>query len=310
MVGTGVVAEAGGIIVALAPTVAGAGGSPSSSRTAPARRPTGWGPTRPPGIVVLRIPDDLPAAAFTAGDPGTGSVAVAMSEEPGSASALRVAAPVRRTVALRRGGGPTRRDTGFCATAVAPRSPPTTSAARWWTASGAVAGHLRCRGRGGSRATSVFLPAELVRTWPPRSCRNGTVDHGRLGAAWSTAVGAGAGWAVPVVASVDPRRVGRPGRARARVTASSPSTAPGCARWPSSPPGSTPTLPGPSSRSPSCADGATFEHHRRPRRRLRPRCRPRRRATHRRPGLRRSMGAWHRPIPATRATRSSPCSAT
>ena len=68
-VGTGVVAEAGGIIVALQPTVADAR-SITVVEPDGTRQPAvvvGSDPTT--GIVVLRTADDLPVAPFTTADP-------------------------------------------------------------------------------------------------------------------------------------------------------------------------------------------------------------------------------------------------
>ena len=81
VVATGVVAEAGGIIVGLEPVLKGARSvtvvEPGGTRD----RAMPVGTDRVTGITVLRIDDDLPAATFTGEDPETGSVAVAMAED-------------------------------------------------------------------------------------------------------------------------------------------------------------------------------------------------------------------------------------
>ena len=84
IVRTGIVAEAGGIVVALAPALAGAR-SITVVEADGTRQPAvlvGTDPTT--GISVLRISDDLPAATFSTTDPSTGSVAVAEAEERGA----------------------------------------------------------------------------------------------------------------------------------------------------------------------------------------------------------------------------------
>ena len=96
------VAEAGGIVVALRPTVVGAR-SVTVVEADGSRQPAvevGSDPTT--GIVVLRIADDLPVADFTMGDPATGTLAVAMSEEARSTGGAPTARLYAGHRALRR----------------------------------------------------------------------------------------------------------------------------------------------------------------------------------------------------------------
>ena len=181
-IGTGIVAEAGGIVVALQPTLAGA-------RSITVVEPDG---TRQPavlvgtdattGITVLRISDDLPPATFSTSDPTTGSVAVAEAEEDGTG---RGASPTVRlyagTVVFAGVATDTWQGGAFCATGVdAPLSTGDLGSPLVDT-SGAVSGILDdVQGTGRSR-TSVFLPAELVRDVADQIVSHGWVVHGSLG---------------------------------------------------------------------------------------------------------------------------------
>jgi S1-C subfamily serine protease len=194
---TGIVAEAGGIVVALAPTLTGA-------RTITVVEPDG---TRQPavlvgtdattGIAVLRIDDDLPAAAFSTADPSTGSVAVAEAEEPGPGQG---AAPTVRLYAGTVLSAGVATDAavgdGFCTTAV--EAPLTTSdlGSPLVDTTGAVSGILDAVRGSGRNRTSVFLPAELVRDVTNQIVSRGWVAHGSLGvAAADPASGSGPGGA-------------------------------------------------------------------------------------------------------------------
>lgn len=85
--GTGVVAEAGGIIATLCSLVDGAR-SITAVEPDGARRPATLVATDPTsGIAVVRIDDDLPAATFATGDPAAGSLAWALSERVAAATA-------------------------------------------------------------------------------------------------------------------------------------------------------------------------------------------------------------------------------
>jgi len=181
-VGTGVVAEAGGIVVALQPTVAGAR-SVTAIETDGSRQPAtevGSDPTT--GIVVLRIADDLPAAAFTTSDPTTGSLAVAMSEEARATGGTPTARLYAGTVLYAGIAVDTGHAVGLCGTAIAAPLAPDDFGSPLVEPSGVVAGVLdSVSGSGGSR-TAVFLPAELVRDVTAQIVSHGSVDHGNLGA--------------------------------------------------------------------------------------------------------------------------------
>ncbi len=181
-VGTGVVAEAGGIVVALRPTVDGAR-TVTAVETDGSRQPAvevGSDPTT--GIVVLRIADDLPAAAFTTSDPTIGSLAVTMSEEARATGGIPTARLYAGTVlyaGIAVGAG---HPVGFCGTAIAAPLTADDIGSPLVEPSGAVAGMLdSVSGAGGSR-TAVFLPAELVRDVAAQIVSHGSVDHGELGA--------------------------------------------------------------------------------------------------------------------------------
>jgi S1-C subfamily serine protease len=179
-VGTGVVAEAGGIIVALQPVVARARSitvvEPDGTRE-PAI-PVGSDATT--GITVLRIDDDLPAAAFTDSDPATGSMVVAMAMEP-RASGHDV--PTTRLYAgtVLYAGVSIGQGDGFCATGVATPMPVGDLGSPLVDGTGAVTGILDAVVGTGSQRTSVFLPAELIRDVVAQIVSHGSVDHGTLG---------------------------------------------------------------------------------------------------------------------------------
>jgi S1-C subfamily serine protease len=181
-VGTGIVAEAGGIVVGLQPTLAGA-------RSITVVEPDG---TRQPavlvgadattGITVLRIGDDLPPATFSTSDPSTGSVAVAEAEEGGVG---RDASPTVRlyagTVVFAGVATDTWQGGEFCATGVDAPLSTGDLGSPLVDANGAVSGILDdVQGTGRSR-TSLFLPAELVRDVTDQIVSHGWVVHGSLG---------------------------------------------------------------------------------------------------------------------------------
>jgi S1-C subfamily serine protease len=181
-IGTGVVAEAGGIIVALEPTVAGAR-SVTAVESDGTRQPAvlvGRDPAT--GIVVLRIPDDLPAAPFTDGDPVTGSWAMAVSEVPGAAAGApttRLYAGTVLSAGMATAGGSR---TGLCATAIAAPLTDDDLGSPLVEPSGEVAGIFDAVVGDGRGRTSIFLPAELVRDVAAQIVSHGSVDHGVLGA--------------------------------------------------------------------------------------------------------------------------------
>jgi S1-C subfamily serine protease len=184
-VGTGVVAEAGGIIVALEPTVAGARAITAIEQDG-TRQPALLVATDPTsGIVVLRIPDDLPVAAFTTGDPATGSVAVAMSEEAGSQGGTPVTRLYAGTVLYSGIASGSWHGSEFCETAVAAPLEADDLGSPLVEPSGAVAGIFDAVVGTGSGRTAIFLPAELVRDVASELVSHGSVVHGSLGASVS-----------------------------------------------------------------------------------------------------------------------------
>jgi len=192
-VGTGVVAEAGGIIVTLRPIVA-------DQRSVTVVEPDGTrqpavevGTDTPTGIVVLRIADDLPVAEFTAGDPATGSLAVAMSEEAGGRGGAPTTHAYAGTVlyaGLAAGPG---QPSGFCGTAIDAPLSAADIGSPLMEPSGAVAGLLDTVEGAGAWRTAVFLPAELVRDVTAQIVSNGSVDHGVLGTGVVDPTGGGTG---------------------------------------------------------------------------------------------------------------------
>jgi len=179
-IGTGVVAEAGGIIVALQPVVTGARSitvvEPDGTRDSAV--PVGSDTTT--GITVLRIDDDLPAAEFTDSDPATGSMVVAVAMEP---RAFGHEVPTVRLFAgtvLYAGVGTGQGD-GFCTTGVATPMSTSDLGSPLVDSSGTITGILDGVVGTGSRRTSVFLPAELIRDVVAQIVSHGSVDHGTLG---------------------------------------------------------------------------------------------------------------------------------
>jgi putative serine protease PepD len=186
--GSGVVAEAGGIIVTLQPVVAGA-------RSITVVEPDGTrlaadfvGTDATTGIAVLRIADELMAADFTEGDPSTGAMVVAMAMEPRSPSHLE---PIARlyagTVTYAASATGTWQVTGLCVTGVATPMPATDLGSPLIDSTGTITGILRAVVGLGSQRTSVFLPAELVRDVVAQIVNHGSVVHGDLGLSASDA---------------------------------------------------------------------------------------------------------------------------
>jgi len=179
---TGIVAEAGGIVVALAPTLTGA-------RSITVVEPDG---TRQPavlvgtdtatGISVLRISDDLPAATFSTSDPSTGSVAVVEAEESGdrhgSTPEVRLYAGTVLYAGVATGTG---RAAGFSTTGVQTPLTGGDLGSPLVDSAGAVCGILDTVQGSGRDRTSVFLPAELVSDVTDQIVSHGWVDHGSLG---------------------------------------------------------------------------------------------------------------------------------
>ena len=206
------------------------------------------GPTRRPGSPSCASPTTCPAATFTAEDPATGSVAVAMAED---ARRRRRAAPV--TPALRRHRPVLRGGHGHLAghrvlrhrrRRAADRRP--TSAAPWSTPPGRSPGILDAVVGTDARPDLGLPPgrARRGRRRPDREPRLGRPRRARAPGS-STPSAAARADRRRRCASVR-RRAGRPPR---------PGCEPGdrdrgrrrrrrCARWPNCPPGSTATRPG------------------------------------------------------------------
>jgi S1-C subfamily serine protease len=183
---TGIVAEAGGIVVALAPTLAGAGSitvvEPDGTRQAAVL----VGTDATTGISVLRISDDLPAATFSPSDPTTGSVAVVEAEESGHGHGATPAVRLYAGTVLFAGVAPDNgRPSLFSSTGV--QAPLTVGdlGSPLVDTSGAVCGILDTVQGTGQNRTSMFLPAELVRDVTDQIVSRGWVDHGSLGVATS-----------------------------------------------------------------------------------------------------------------------------
>ncbi|HEY5108732.1 MAG TPA: PDZ domain-containing protein, partial [Acidimicrobiales bacterium] len=203
--GTGVVAEAGGIIVTLQPVVAGARSitvvEPDGTRQTAAL----VGADATTGITVLRIADGLTVADFTDGDPATGSMVVAVAMEPRSSGRLVPTARLYAgTVQYAGVSTGTWQGTGFCSTGVAASMPAADLGSPLVNGSGAVTGILDAVVGAGSQRTSVFLPAELVRDVVAQIVSHGSVAHGALGLGVTdapTVAGVGGGARVESVVS-------------------------------------------------------------------------------------------------------------
>lgn len=203
--GTGLVAEAGGIIVTLRPVVAGARTvtvvEPDGSRQV--ATPVGADATT--GIAVLRVTDELPAAVFAGSDPTTGSMVVAMAMEPRTSTRLvpttRLYAGTVEYAGIAAGASP---DTGLCTTGVATPLPATDLGSPLVDGTGSVAGLLAAVTGAGTQRTAVFLPAELVRDVTSQIVRSGAVSHGTAGLEVTdvvTPLGTGGGAEIAVVAA-------------------------------------------------------------------------------------------------------------
>jgi serine protease Do len=203
-VATGIVAEAGGIVVGLEPMLAGARSitvvEPDGTRDQ--AMPVGTDPVT--GIAVLRIDDDMPAASFTTEDPGTGSVAVAMAEGlrtgTGTTPLLHLYAG---TVLYTGVATDTWQGTEFCATGVDTALTQADLGSPLVDDTGAVTGILDGVVDIDSRPVSIFLPAELVEAVTDQIVSHGSVDHGTLDAG-VVAPPTGSGLSGAQVASVSP----------------------------------------------------------------------------------------------------------
>jgi putative serine protease PepD len=186
---TGLVAEAGGIIVTMSELLSGA-------RSILAIEPDGTrqvadmvGVDRTSGLAVVRIADDLPVATFDADDPTIGEVAVIAAFEPASHSD---AAPVSSVyagpvVSAGQALGANSITTAFAATAVqAPLSREDLGCVLL-DSSGHVSGMLEMIRGSGPSTMAVFLPADLVIGVARQLVDSGTVEHGWLGVQSSNA---------------------------------------------------------------------------------------------------------------------------
>jgi S1-C subfamily serine protease len=180
---TGLVAEAGGIIVTAARGLAGAKSITAIEPDGTRRAAQLVGVDQPSGLAVVRIDDDLPAATFDDSDPSVGAIAVAAALEPGSTrhpapSSLAYAGKVLSI------GQPLDADpatTTFSATAVRAPLGQGDLGCALLDDSGHVAGMLeRVQGHGAS-TTADFLPAQLVLGVTLQLVASGTVDHGWMG---------------------------------------------------------------------------------------------------------------------------------
>jgi putative serine protease PepD len=180
---TGLVAEAGGIIVTAARALAGA-------RSITVIEPDGThqaaqlvGVDQPSGLGVVRIDDDLPAATFDDGDPSVGAIAVAAALEPGSTrhptpSSLAYAGKV---VSIGQALDADAATTTFSATAVRAPLDRDDLGCALLDDSGHVSGMLETIQGEGASTTADFLPAELVLGVTLQLVTSGTVDHGWMG---------------------------------------------------------------------------------------------------------------------------------
>lgn len=182
VIGTGVVAESGGIIVTL-DKVVGRARSITAVEPDGARVPAsvvGTDPTT--GIAVLHIGDDLPAAVFSESDPTDGATAVAISEWAAATGTRGPHTHLYAGTVVAAGqpmGG--RALAGLAGTTVATPltahdlgCPLVDRSGHVWGILFGVTGPARSR-------TSVFLPAELVQDVIGQLLSSGQVLHGWLG---------------------------------------------------------------------------------------------------------------------------------
>jgi S1-C subfamily serine protease len=186
---TGLVAEAGGIIVTASSALAGARSvtaiEPDGTREV--AEPVGIDPTS--GLAVLRIDDDLPAATFDAGDPQVGGVAVAAALEPASHAHPTPASLVYAGRVVSAGQAPADTDAadGFSATAVAAPLTRRDLGCALLDDSGHVSGMLEMTEGAGRSTMAFFLPGQLVLDVARQLVTSGTVEHGWLGVDIATA---------------------------------------------------------------------------------------------------------------------------
>ena len=194
-IGTGVVAEAGGVIVTLQPVVAGARSitvvEPDGTRLAAVL----VGTDTTTELAVLRIADELSAADFTEIHPATGAMVGSVAMEPRPSGHLVPTARLYAgTVQYTGVATGTWHGTGLCVTRVSTPMRATDLGSPLIDSSGTIAGILNAVVGSGSQRTSDFLPAELVRDVVAQIINHGSVIHGTLGlSAADVPTGAGAG---------------------------------------------------------------------------------------------------------------------
>jgi S1-C subfamily serine protease len=180
---TGLVAEAGGIVVVASEALAGARAISVVEPDGTDQQAELLGSDRPTGLSVLRIGDDLPAAVFDAEDPSVGAMTVAVAMEPGRQSG-DVPAPhvyggavVSSGRSLTVGSVPA----SFAATSVAAPLTSRDLGCILLDESGNVSGMLDAVQGTGSATRSIFLPGELVAGVVRQLVSSGVVDHGWFG---------------------------------------------------------------------------------------------------------------------------------
>ncbi len=189
---TGLVAEAGGIIVTASQAVAAAKSVTVVESDGTREAAAVLGVDRGSGVAVLRIEDDLPAANFDDADPGVGSIAVAagmhsLRKANSHPSSLVYAGRVASTGQALDLNPQT---AVFSATAV--RAPLTSDdiGCPLVAQDGHVVGMLTMLKGKGSSTMGVFLPAELVFGVAFQLVASGEIDHGWFGIETSNAAAA------------------------------------------------------------------------------------------------------------------------
>ncbi len=181
--GTGLVVEAGGIIVTTARAV-------PSSRSVTVVEPDGdhvdatkVGPDPTSGISVIRIGDDLPPASWDFGGPSSGSVAMAVALEP-SPRSHQAPTPIvyaGRVVAAGVALGLDPVSKAFATLGVEAPLSSTDIGCPLLDTQGQVVGILERAGGKGLASASTFLPAELVWGVADQLISTGSVDPGWMG---------------------------------------------------------------------------------------------------------------------------------
>lgn len=189
--GTGLVAESGGIIVTASTVVAGARSITVIESDGDRTDASVVGSDPTTGLTVLRIADDLTAATFDFTDPVTGSVAVAMALEPSRRVGQAPTADVYAGSVLSSGVALDldRITSTFAATAVAAPLASGDVGCPLLDDQGHVTGMLERIGGVGAPDASVFLPAELVWSVADQLVSAGAVDPGWIGITAADAVG-------------------------------------------------------------------------------------------------------------------------